>query len=97
VLKGIKPLKFDWDEGNKNKNWFKHKVLWKECEQIFFNEPLKTFIDVKYSKKENRFVGLGTADRGRMLFVIFTIRKNKVRIISARDMSRRERKKYEKK
>ena len=85
---------FEWDDGNKNKNWIKHKVSNSECEQIFFNRPLIVHVDVKHSDFEDRYYALGTTDLGRKLFVVFTIRKKKIRIISARDMSRKERRIY---
>lgn len=86
---------FQWDEGNLLKSWEKHKVTPAECEQIFFKLPLVASEDVKHSTKEPRFYGLGNTDRRRLLFVVFTIRENLIRIISARDMNRNERKVYE--
>jgi uncharacterized DUF497 family protein len=52
-------------------------------------------LDVKDEQNEFRFAALGITNVGRKLFVIFTIRKSKIRIISARDMSKKERKLYE--
>ena len=86
---------FDWDEGNLLKNWEKHDVSVAECEQVFFNRPLLAQPDVKHSKAETRFYVLGQSDTGRPLFVVFTIRDQKIRVISARDMSRKERGSYE--
>jgi uncharacterized DUF497 family protein len=86
---------FDWDEGNILKNWEKHRVSALECEQIFFNRPLITMPDVGHSNKESRFYALGQNDSGRYLFIVFTISKNLIRVISARDMNRKERKVYE--
>jgi uncharacterized DUF497 family protein len=86
---------FEWDKGNLEKNWKSHSVLPLESEQIFFNEPLIVAHDEKHSsEKETRFAALGMTDAGRLLFIIFTIRKNLIRVISARDMSRNERKVY---
>jgi uncharacterized DUF497 family protein len=85
---------FHWDKGNLLKNWEKHGVSAPECEQIFFNKPLITGSDKKHSKQEFRFYALGQTDIGRLLFVVFTIRKNLIRVISARDMNRNERKVY---
>jgi len=87
---------FEWDAGNKDKNWIKHQVSNSECEQIFFNRPLIVHFDEKHSDMENRFYALGHTDLGRMLFVIFTIRNEKIRITSARDMDRKEREIYKK-
>lgn len=95
-LKRLKPIKFDWDKGNKEKNWVKHKVKFYECEHPFFNTPHKIFIDNKYKGKEKRFVILGKTNRKRYLFIVFTIRNKLIRIISARDMNKNERKFYEK-
>lgn len=64
---------------------------------IFFNPPLKIFYDQKHSQKENRFVALGITNGGRKLTIIFTFRGKMIRVISARDMSREERKIYENK
>lgn len=97
VIKEVKPLQFEWDEGNKKKNWERHQVDFQECEEIFFNKKVKTFYDIKHSQKEDRFITLGTTDKKRKLTVVFAARNNKIRIISARDMSRKERKLYEEK
>ncbi|OGK37973.1 hypothetical protein A3F03_00840 [Candidatus Roizmanbacteria bacterium RIFCSPHIGHO2_12_FULL_41_11] len=90
------PLEFEWDEGNVDKNREKHLVSFKETEQIFINEPKSILDDRKHSKKEKRYMLWGITDEGRKLTVIFTIRGKKVRVISVRDMSRKEEKSYEK-
>lgn len=90
------PLSFDWNEGNQEKNWKKHKVGYKEAEEIFLNKTLKTFPDPKHSQAEQRYLALGATNQGRKLTIIFLIRNEKIRIISARDQSRKERMKYEK-
>jgi uncharacterized protein len=81
---------FDWDKGTFEKNRLKHGVSPFECEQIFFNQPLIVAPDEAHSQKETRLYALGQTDRERMLFVVFTICKNLIRVISARDMSRSE-------
>jgi hypothetical protein len=86
---------YDWDEGNVNKNWESHKVSPREAEQVFFNRPLIVAHDVKHSGTERRYFVLGQTDDDRALFVAFTIRGDLIRVISARDMSRRERKVYQ--
>ncbi|MBI3014866.1 MAG: BrnT family toxin [Candidatus Tectomicrobia bacterium] len=86
---------FQWDEGNSEKNWIKHRVSRVECEEVFFNEPLLVVPDVRHSGTEPRFYVLGQSDEGRLLFVGLTIRGKLVRVISARDMSRREQKEYQ--
>jgi len=88
---------FLWDEGNSEKNWIKHKVTRLECEEIFFNFPLVISDDVKHSNMEKRFYALGLSKAERFLFISFTIRNNLIRIISARDMNRKERMTYEEK
>lgn len=86
---------FEWDRGNKDKNFIKHQVLNSECEQVFFNEPLIILDDEEHSDKEKRFFTLGKTDRERKLMIVFTLRKGLIRVISARDMSRKEKKLYE--
>jgi len=86
---------FEWDEGNITKNWEKHKVGHFECEEIFFNEPLIVQKDKEHSEEELRYFTLGITNSGRLLFVVFIIRKDKIRVISARDMIRKERRRYE--
>jgi uncharacterized DUF497 family protein len=86
---------FEWDEGNLSKNWEKHQVSALECEQVFFNKPLIALPDERHSESEPRFYALGQADSGRRLFIVFTARSESIRVISARDMSRKERKIYE--
>ena len=85
---------FDWDEGNINKNWLKHKVSPAECEQTFFNRPLVIQDDILHSKIEKRFYALGRTDSKRHLFIAFTVRAKRIRVISARDMRRKEREVY---
>ena len=87
---------FEWDKANSFKNWLKHRVSEGEAEQGFFNEPLLLLEDKKHSDQENRFWALGFTDQGRLLFVAFTVREKFIRIISARDMNRKERANYEK-
>lgn len=86
---------FEWDEANLLKNWEKHRVSASECEQVFFNHPMVAGLDEKHSGSEVRHYALGVTDAGRRLFVVFTIRRKKVRVISARDMNRRERKVFD--
>ena len=88
---------FDWDEGNARKNE-KHGVSTAEAEQVFFNAPLLVLEDIKHSRTEPRFHALGKTDRVRLLHITFTLRSagEKMRVISARDMHRKERAIYEK-
>jgi uncharacterized DUF497 family protein len=92
---GAEGKEFEWDAGNAEKNWIRHRVSWGECEQVFFNLPLLVLEDDLHSRDELRYFALGRSDAGRLLFVVYTLREEKVRVISARDMTRRERKEYE--
>lgn len=87
---------FDWDKGNDRKN-DKHGVSTAEAEQVFFNEPLLLIADAKHSQGEPRFHALGKTDEGRTLHITFTLRNagEKIRVISARDMHKKERTIYE--
>ena len=85
---------FQWDKGNIDKNWLKYKVLHIECEQVFFNEPIIIAYDVKHSQKEQRWFLLGRTELDRKLFIVFTIRNNLIRVVSARDMNKKEQRKY---
>jgi uncharacterized DUF497 family protein len=87
---------FQWDEGNIDKNLLKHQVQNWECEQIFFNEPLIILDDPKHSLSEKRWAAFGQTDAGRFLAIIFAKREKLLRVISARDMNRKEKKFYEK-
>jgi len=86
---------FEWDQSNVDKNLVKHNVTHWECEQVFFNEPLIILDDPTHSVTENRYAAFGQTDDGRLLAVILTKRGELLRVISARDMSRGERKFYE--
>ena len=87
---------FDWDEGNARKNE-RHGVSAAEAEQVFFNVPLLFSPDAKHSVEEERFHALGRTHDGRCLHITFTLRADKtlIRVISARDMHRKERTLYE--
>jgi uncharacterized DUF497 family protein len=81
---------FQWDEGNRHKNRLKHQINTKECEQIFFNRPIIIFFDRKHSQQENRYGVLGITNQGRLISLVFTIRSQLVRVITARSQSRKE-------
>ena len=88
---------FHWDEGNARKSVEKHGVGRSETEEIFLNEPLLIVEDISHSRSELRFHALGVTNAGRRLHATFTLREGntKIRVISARDMSRKERDRYE--
>jgi hypothetical protein len=85
---------FEWDQGNLTKNWVQHDVSSWECEQIFFNRPLIIKRDKEHSQTENRYYVLGRTNVDRLLFAVFTVRNDKIRIISARDMTDAEIERY---
>lgn len=87
---------FDWDDGNSRKS-DKHGVAQAEAEQVFFNGPLLIVTDEKHSSAEARYQALGRTDVGRQLHIAFTLRRGEtlIRVISARDMNRKERSSYE--
>lgn len=88
---------FEWDEGNRRKNADQHDVSPAEAESIFFNDPLIVAEDTKHSQKEPRLHALGMTIEKRLLHITFTLRQNEtmIRVISAHDMNRKERKIYE--
>jgi len=90
------PIIFEWDKGNIKKNYEKHSVTNQEAEELFSNEPFMISEDTKHStKKEQRFQALGKTKSGRKLFLSFTIRTDKIRVISVRDINRKEEVIYE--
>ncbi len=94
ILRGVRG--FEWDAGNRDKNEEKHGVSYVECEEIFFNKPLIVVPDGLHSRDEERYFALGRTHEKRLLSVVFMIRDRKIRVISARPMSRKERIIYEK-
>ena len=90
------PVAFEWDEGNLDKSWDKHGVRHTEAEEIFLQQPLLVHDDPRHSTSEARCFALGRTRTERALFVVFTFRGVRIRVISARDMSRKERRIYAK-
>ena len=90
------PIAFEWDKGNIEKNFKKHKITNKETEEVFFNKPLVIFEDNKHSQLEKRYEAFGITNNAKRLTVIFTVRDKKIRVISARIQNKKERRKYEK-
>ena len=86
---------FQWDDGSAGKNERKHGVTDRESEEIFFNEPLVIARSAKGSP-EIRYAALGKTYGSRLLAGVFSIWANRIRVISARPMSRKERELYEK-
>lgn len=89
---------FDWDKWNAAKIWEKHQVQFSEAEEVFFDINLIILPDPTHSIAEERYIALGKTKTSRTLFVVFAERgfdaTKKIRIISARDMSKKERRKY---
>jgi hypothetical protein len=88
VIRGI--TGFEWDAANWRKSELRHGVAASEAEEVLLNDPLCQ-VDAKHSAAEQRYVALGATNEGRGLFVAFTVRRSRIRIVSARPMSRRER------
>ncbi len=88
---------FQWDDGNARKSADKHGVTQAEAEQVFFNEPLLVVGDARHSRSEPRFHALGITNAARRLHVTFTLRaeNTRIRVVSARDMHRKERVRYD--
>lgn len=91
-----KAYEFIWDKGNIDKNWEKHRVSNKESEEAFFDEAKVIYKDVFRSQTEERFILLGKTKGNRLLYVVYTLRGEKIRTISTRDINQKERRFYEK-
>ncbi len=90
-------IEFQWDTGNLDKSYEKHGIEHSEAEEVFLDGKLGIIKDIKHSQIEKRLIAVGkTKTSGKILFVVFTIRKDKIRIISARNANKKEREKYEK-
>ena len=87
---------FDWDHGNFHKNRLKHNVRPSECEEVFFNEPVIIVDDPEHSsEQEQRYKVLGVTTNGRKLLLAITLRRNEIRVITARDQTKKERTLFE--
>lgn len=86
---------FEWDKGNTDKNYKKHGVLSNEAEESFLDERALILKDIKHSQKEKRYVLIGKTNEKKILFIVFTLRRKKIRIISVRKANRKEISKYE--
>ena len=91
-----KIIQFDWDKANSGKNWKSHKVSDEECEEAFFDQNKKMLKDAIHSGDEERFILLAQTKAIRILFIVFTTRGEKIRVISARDLNKKEKNLYEK-
>lgn len=91
-----KLTEFEWDKWNLDKSYFKHGVTPKETEEVFIDDKSLRIPDLKHSQTEERFIIVGKTLESKNLFIVFVIRNNKVRVISARRMHKKEVEKYEK-
>jgi len=88
-------LVFEWDGAKAKQNVRKHGVSFDEASTVFSDPLALTIDDPLHSDEEDRFITLGESRRRRLLVVVFTDRGERIRIISARVATRRERKDYE--
>lgn len=84
------PISFQWDRGNQDKNWTKHQVRREEVEQVFLDPRKQSYPDPKHSQTEPRRIMVGKTTIGRLLLVVYTVRKHTVRVISARDLNKKK-------
>ncbi|MBI4059115.1 BrnT family toxin [Candidatus Microgenomates bacterium] len=88
---------FEWDKGNLDKSYQKHNITPNETEEIFLDENVKIEEDIKHQEQEQRFIAIGKTTENKILFVVFTVRSNQVRVISGRLANKKEREVYYKK
>ncbi len=87
---------FEWDRGNRTKNWVRHAIRTEECEEVFLGgRALPVGIQVAPSVSEKRYAVVGETTLRKPLFVVFTVRGDKVRVISARPMTPQESEDYD--
>jgi len=84
---------FEWDLGNID-HIKKHNFKIKECEDSFLNKPLFISEDKSHSQAETRYKLMGRSSESRNLILVFTIRRDRIRVISVRDQNKNERKLY---
>ena len=89
------PIKFEWDQGNENKSLLKHGVSDTESEEVFYDKHKKLYKDKLHSGQETRYILIGQTKQEKLLFIVFTKRKNKIRVISTRDLNKKEKQLYE--
>lgn len=88
---------FEWDRGNIDKSFQKHGITIREAEEAFLDKHVFLQEDIKHSEKEDRYIAISKTSKNKMLFTIFTVRDTKIRIISTRVASKKERGLYEEK
>ena len=90
-------LEFEWDSGNLDKSFKKHGVSPKESEEVFLDENVRIAKSIKSPLQEERHIAIGKTGSAKILFIVFTIREEKIRVISARMANKKEREVYEQK
>lgn len=90
------PIQFDWDEGNADKNRIIHGVTTHEAEEVFFDSKKVIYKDVFHSEKEEIYILIGKTKSNRLLYTVFALRDPKIRVISSRDINKKEVPLYEK-
>lgn len=88
-------MKFEWDENKAARNLSKHGVAFEEAKTVFDDPLYIDFYDPDHSDEEERYLIVGESQRGRLLIVSYTERKDSIRLISAREVTRSEREFYE--
>ncbi len=91
-----KIIGFEWDAWNIDKSYKKHGISPNEAEEVFLDERVKIEKDIKHQEQEERFIAIGKTTENKILFVVFTIRKDKIRIISGRPANKKEKEVYQK-
>ncbi|MGK7893279.1 MAG: BrnT family toxin [Xenococcus sp. (in: cyanobacteria)] len=88
-------MRFEWDENKAESNWHKHGITFEQALTVFADPYLLFTEDTKYSEQESREWAIGEAENGSIIVVVFTMRDQNIRIISARKATKRERRRYE--
>ena len=88
-------MQFEWNPEKAKTNLAKHQVDFEEASKVFNDPMFITFLDEEHSKGEDRYITIGLSDKNRLLLVAHTERKGKIRIISARKVSKNEEKFYQ--
>lgn len=89
-IKNTQLVEFEWDRGNKEKNQKKHQVSITEIEEVFFDDDKQEYPDPNHSQTEIRKIIVGSTNHGKLLFIVYTVRNQKVRVISARDLNKKK-------
>ncbi len=87
---------FEWDKWNTDKSYKKHGITPNQTEEVFLDDKVKIQKDLKHQQQEERFIAIGKTTEDKILFVVFTIRKDKIRVISGRNANKREKEVYQK-